>query len=417
VVKCESFHAGFWSARMKGLTAFNKEGNSVSAKEIHAKFELLPLLTGKLVFREIRLDGVRMVRLDAFKPSELPTGAVQGLQGLEHKQEEHKQEEKKRFAFLKALRIVEISDAAVDWQLADGRTKLQLEGVNLQVSLDAQGGGGGELSVLRGSWMEMVRFKDLRTGVKLLDGVVQLEGLQAACGEGEAKASAQVDLAPPQPFSLRAEATGVDLEKMSDELPALRLSGQARATFEMQGSLAEEASWKGSAKLVVEDGKFKGVSLFQMLGQIFQIQEISNFKVKQGVATLRIGDRKIWVDEFNIDGGDMALSAPGTLDFDRKLALHARLAVPERLLSGRVAQMLSGGFSPPDAAGLRSIAFDVGGTVDKPSTNLMEKAVGEGLGGVVNQLLGVFLKPKKPDKPEAKEAAAEAKEAAAEVPK
>jgi len=253
--------------------------------------------------------------------------------------------------------------------------------------------------------MEMVRFKDVRSGLRLHDGVLEAEGLEAACGEGLVKGAALVALEPPQMFSCWVEATDVDLEKMSAELPSLRIAGKARAAFHMQGAASEEASWTGAAKLEVEEGKFKGISLFQMLGQIFQIQELTNFRVRQGLVSLRIAEEKIWLDELNIDGGDLALSAPGTVDFRRNLALNAKLVVPERLLSGRVAQMLSNGFSAPDAAGLRSIVFQVGGTLDKPSTNLMEKVVGEGLGGIVNQLLGGFLKQKKAEKVDATEAA------------
>ncbi len=411
VVKFESFSAGFWSARLKNLTASDQEGDALSTKEVYAKLELLPLLTGRLVFREIRLNGVRLVRIEASRvaaaeePVRVPVDAAADS--------ERKKREANRVVFLRALRSLQVSDAAVDWQLADGRTKLQLEGVDLQVRMDAHGGGGGEVSILQGSWMEMVRFKDVRSGLRLHDGVLEAEGLEAACGEGLVKGAAQLALEPPQMFSCRVEATDVDLEKMSAELPTLRIAGKARAAFQMQGAASEDASWTGTAKLEVEEGKFKGISLFQMLGQIFQIQELSNFRVRQGLVSLRIAEKKIWLDELHIDGGDLALSAPGTVDFRRNLALNAKLVVPERLLNGRVAQMLSNGFSAPDAAGLRSIVFQVGGTLDKPSTNLMEKAVGEGLGGIVNQLLGGFLKPKKAEKTENTDAT----EAATGVPK
>jgi hypothetical protein len=295
----------------------------------------------------------------------------------------------------------------MDWQLADGRTKLQVEGADFRLRLNEETSGAGELVARRGTWMDMVQVKDLQAKLRLAEGKLHLESLGAACGEGRVTGSGEIALRLPQPFAFELKATEVDLEKMSDELPSLRLSGSARGGVQLQGTLAEEASWKGEAKLEIQNGKLRGISLLQMIGQVFQMQEIANFQLKQGLVSARIADKKIWLETLQMDGGDLALSAPGTVDFERNVALSAKLSVPEKLLTGRVAQLLSRGFGAPDDRGLRSIAFQVGGTLEKPSTDLLEKVVGEGLGGVVNQLLGGFLKPRKAESAEPKEASKE----------
>lgn len=409
-VKCESFQPGFWSAtRMTRLTASNQDGSSVYANEAYVKLELLPLLLGRLVFREIRLEGVRLICMESTNSrgagllgTELPKTTVQpGAAG-------GKTAASRRVALLKALRILSVSEAAVDWQLADGRTKLQMEGVDFRLRLNEESAGSGELTADRCTWMDVMLFKEVCTEMRLADGTLHMEAIKAACGEGSVTGSGNVALFAPQPFGLRLKAADIDLEKMSDELPSLRLSGIAQGTLQIEGSIVDEATWAGGARVEIRDGKLRGINLLQMIGQVFQIQELSNFQIKQGLASVRIAERRLWLDELKLDGGDLVLNAPGTLDFQRNLALNAKLSVPERLLSGRVAQLLSRGFSAPDQAGLRSIAFQVSGTLDKPSTNLMDKVVGEGLGGVVNQLLGGFLKPRKVEKTEQKEAPAEA---------
>ena len=402
-VKCESFQPGFWSAtRMTRLTAANQDGSSLSANDAYIKLELLPLLTGGLVFREIRLEGVRLVCIEAHQGQ--PAQSASSGNAVKEPQAKEGQ----RMKLLKALRVLNITEAAVDWQLADGRTKLQLEGVDFRLRLNDDGVGAGEFTATRGTWMDVVQVRDLRAGLALAGDAVHLEDIRATCGEGPVAGSGEVNLLSPQPFAFRVNAKDVDMEKMSNDLPSLRLAGKAQGALQIQGSLADDGSWTGGGKIEIQEGKLKGVSLLQMIGQIFQIQEIANFQIKKGLVNLRIADRKILLDEFVLDGGDLLLAAPGSLDFQRNVALNAKLSVPERLLNGRVAQLLSRGFGAPDEAGLRSIAFQVGGTLDKPSTNLMEKAVGEGLGGVVNQLLGGFLKPRKVEKQETKEAPAEA---------
>ena len=414
-VKCESFQPGFWSAtRMTRLTASNQEGSALSANEVFVKVELLPLLAGQLVFREIRLEGVRLVRIEGHKAVATNTaasivvnsGPEGDASGGSAKASQDK--EGQRLKLLRALRVLSVSEAAVDWQLADGRTKLQLEGVDLRLRLNDEGAGAGEFTASRGKWMDVMQARDLRAVLRFEGNALRVDDIRATCGEGPVAGSGEVNLLSPQPFAFKVNAKDVDLEKMSSELPSLRLSGKAQAGLQIQGSLADDGSWTGTGNLEIVQGKLKGVNLLQMIGQIFQIQEIANFQIKKGLVNLRIADRKIFLDEFLLDGGDLLLAAPGTLDFQRNVALDAKLSVPERLLNGRVAQLLSKGFGAPDEAGLRSIAFQVGGTLEKPSTNLMEKAVGEGLGGVVNQLLGGFLKTRKVEKQEPKEAPAEA---------
>ena len=404
-VKCEAFEPGFWSGtRMTRVTASNQDGSSVSANEAYVKLELLPLVVGRLVFREIRLEGVRVICIEPSRPR---AGAENSEGAGTPEGAKRKDIETKRLALLKALRVLHVSEAAVDWQLADGRTKLQMEGVALRLQLNEKNTGSGELTVNRCTWMDVIVLKAGRAEMRLVDGLLHLDAIKAGCGEGGVAGSGEVALFSPQSFALRLNAEAVDLEKMSDELPNLRLSGKAQGGLQIEGSLVDEASWRGGAKLEIRDGKLRGVNLLQMIGQVFQIQEISNFQIKQGVANVRIAERRLWLDEFKLDGGDLLLSAPGTLDFERNLALNAKLSVPERLLNGRVAQLLSRGFSAPDDAGLRSIGFQVSGTLEKPSTNLLDKVVGEGLGGVVNQLLGGFLKPRKVEKMEQKEASTE----------
>jgi len=421
-VKCESFQPGLWSAtRMTRLTASGQDGSSLSANDAYVKLELLPLLTGRLVFREIRITGVRLVCIEPLGPAGAARGSATAAQAGEpspnqtspgHESpadsELFKNLRAGRVSLLKTLRALTISDAAIDWQLADGRTKMQMEGMDLQLQLDEAGAGTGAWTAARGTWMDLVQVKDLQANLRLAAGTLNIEEIKAACGEGGIRGAAEFAFDAPEPFSFHLEAAEVDLEKMSEELPSLRLSGKAEGGLWMHGMLAEEASWTGGAKLGITNGRLKGVGLLQMIGQVFQIQEIANFQVRHGLASLRIADRKIWLDALTMDGGDLLLSAPGTVDFQRNLALDAKLSVPDRLLNGRVAQLLSRGFSGADEKGLRSIAFQIAGTIDKPSTNLLDKVVGEGLGGVVNQLLGGFLKPRKAEKTDSKEPSTEA---------
>jgi hypothetical protein len=419
LVSYESFKPGLFNAtRITRLKAADQEGRSFSATEARVKLAVWPLLRGRLVFREIRLNEPRILVVEppnpetanaATPPASIAPSAVNPSVQIDQSGTA------RRFAILNGLRTLRVTDASLEWHLADGRTKLQVEGLNVQLDMEAEAAsevragqnstptGTGNLSIQRLLWMDAFQATDLRSGVAIADNAVQVKDIQAACGEGIVKGEGRVGILAPQAFSLRVDATGVDLEKMSADLPSLRLEGKAKGNLAVEGVASDDASWRGTATLQVEEGRFKGVSVLQMIGQVFQIQELSNFKIRHGSANLRIADKKVLLDEFQLDGNDVALSAPGSLDFGRNLALSAKLTVSEKLIGGKMLQLLSG-FGPPDETGMRSIGFQVGGTLERPTTNLLEKAVGGGLGGVVNQLLGGFLKGRKIEKPAQKEA-------------
>lgn len=398
----------FSSTRMHNVTATDNDGNSLFAKEGKVRLKVVPLLTGKFVFRDVTLNGVRYVRVEKGRGEK--QGQPASVQPIPQGEPKHVSDGLRlnsgQSKMLGSLRSLKLLNVTLDWQLADGRTKLQMEGADLRVNLEPTGSGDGEFMFNGCTWMEMLRVTDGKANFKMATGTLRAESIEAVCGGGKITGTAAASLGAPQSFSLELNAAEVDLDRMTADLPSLRLAGKAEGQVRLGGDLARDASWTGDARMHVTDGKFKGLSLFQMLGQLLQIQELSQLQVKEAVMNARIADRKIQWEEFQLNGGDIRLSALGSIDFERNLALNTTLKLQEKMLSGRVSQILGRSFTAPDSDGLRSVAFQVGGTIDKPSTNLMEKVVGDGLGGVLNQVLGGFLKPRKT---EAKEAPPEQK--------
>ncbi len=390
-VRFEEFSPGVWSAtRLSKLKASTPSGLSLSAREVMLRIQPLYLLGGRIVVSELKMDGLRVVKMESSEAGP----AVDSSAG-ENRSTGGGWVGAKRDTLLRALRAVQVTDAALDWVAADGRTKWQLEGAELQFNPDSSGGGSGFFKARLSTWMEAVQLKNIEGGLLLRESQLSLEDIQASCGGGGVRGSAELRWKDRYPFSLEFSTQGVDLEKMTEELPSLRLAGQARGGLRLEGDAEQAETWRGTAAVDLQEGKFKGVNVLQMIGQIFQIQEITNLKVREGRLRARIEDSKVHLDEIHLDAGDVVLSAPGSLDFKRNLALNAQLSLQQRLLSGRISQMLGNSFSPADDTGRRSIAFQVAGSLDKPTTNLLEKVAGEGLGGVVSQLLGGFLKPRK----------------------
>lgn len=377
----------FKGSRITGLTASREGGSCLSAREVFVRPRLLSLIKGQFVLSDIRVEEARLVLVDAPKTPKQTTSDA-----------------KTQAALIKdgrprlSIRSLAIKNAALDWIDARGKSCLQLEGITLKVSNIGDINGSGGLTVQKGTLYETLPFKDLTAPIHIENDHYTLPNIHAVSGGGsiDAKAEAFASQAD-MPFSFSGSAKDIDLGRLSEDIPSLQSSGRAHASIELSGLLKKSESFQGKGEALLEDGFLKGFGLLQSIGQVFQISELTNLKIQKANAAFSIANRKITLSELQLSGSDVTISAPGEIDFEQRLNLQAKLSLPEKMLQGKVLQMFSDRFSPLDETGRRSIAFQVAGTVDKPKPNILEKLVGDNVGGVLNKLLGGFLKPKKAD--------------------
>jgi len=401
-VRFESFRPGIFGVTDLGnFTAFNTSGDSLSAREISLQLRLLPLLNGKVVVSSLNVTDLRLVRLE---PAPVLTGTAPN--GDVAAQKETSSTGPLPFALrnpLTALHELTVTNASLDWQRADGRSKMQMVGVD--ISLRAVGGGKseGEVHIKQGTFLEMVALTGFESSLEFSNQTLLAKRFTARCGGGLVEGSAEWGMADIQPFTLRLSGTGVDLAVMSEELPGTRLSGAAEGALEVRGTRVVKPSWAGGGRLDIRDGTMPKLQLLKAIGQITQIQELATLKLQLAEVRFRIGEGSLWLDPLKLNGGDIVFLAPGRVGFAGELELNAQLTLPGRLLGGKMGQLLSGRFTAPDAEGRQSVAFQVTGTAQNPKTDLMERVVGGDLGKLVGGLLGGFLKPRKAEATEAKD--------------
>jgi uncharacterized protein involved in outer membrane biogenesis len=375
----------FKGSRITGLSASREGGSCLSAKEVFVRPRLLSLVRGQFVMSEIRVEGARLVLVDT------PRSQTQAVTDT-----------KTQVSLVKngkprlGIRRLILENAAFDWIDAKGKARIQMEGIELNLSNHGVEAGDGILRIARGTFYEVLPFQNLEAPIHISGGIYSCAPVRAISGGGTLEAS--IEATPRQqdiPFSATAEARDIDLERISQEIPSLRSTGKAQGKITLAGLLKNADTLRGEGVCTLENGILKGLGVLQSIGQVFQISELANLKVKKASAQFSVGNRKILLKELLVDGNDLTLSAPGEIDFEQRLNLNGKLALPEKMLSGKALQAFSDKFSPTDASGFRSIVFQVTGTVDKPKTNLLQKLVGDNLGGVINSLLGGFLKPKR----------------------
>src|ERR1700736_4275893 len=176
--------------------------------------------------------------------------------------------------------------------------------------------------------------------------------------------------------------------------PGGTLQGKLEGTLTADGKTTDPDALSGTGEIVLHDGQVRQYNLLVALGQIFQIEELTQLHLEQANAKYRIAPGVVNVDQLVMRSANIRLSATGTVTFRGKLHLNSRLAINEKI-RGQLYKPLRANFQPADEPGYYSLDFQVTGSVERPKTNLLDKVVGRDLKDFFNILRGKSDRPKK----------------------
>jgi hypothetical protein len=155
----------------------------------------------------------------------------------------------------------------------------------------------------------------------------------------------------------------------------------------------------GKGEIFLREGRVEQYRLLVLLGQILQIEELQELHLDQAEAKYHLSPGLVTIDELILRSPNIRLTATGTVGFDGALRLKSQLAINDRV-RGQLFRAIRDNFHPIDEPGLSAIEFQVGGTVDRPSTNLVERVVGRDISSMLNSFFGGKKdRPKKKKKP------------------
>ena len=118
---------------------------------------------------------------------------------------------------------------------------------------------------------------------------------------------------------------------------------------------------------------------------------MTQLDLEQADAKYHLKGNTVHVDDLILRSPNLRLTANGSVSLrGGKLALDSVLAINEKIRSQLFRGMRENFVATADP-GQYALQFHVGGTLDKPKTDLVERAVGadlKNLGGVIDALLG-----------------------------
>jgi type II secretion system protein N len=406
-------------------------GDFLEAKSFRLRPRLLPLLAKRLVIKDVSLIDPIVVwkqssegkwRLPPAHPSE--TAAILS-------EEEHVESEapppaaassppepppvaasiapaKTHDVLIPQVRSVNIVDGNFRFLDRSENLVAAFEEVNLHSSLRSATALRGSVKVAKLSLRDRFVIESLRSPVRYDEAELELAKISARAGEGDL--TGRFTMKPESsnsPFALSLKFRNVKADQIIAQAggPADILQGKLEGSLEASGSTAEADALSGTGEILLRDGQLKQYSLLVALGQVLQIEELTQLHLEQAEAKYHITPGLVTIDELVLRSLNIRLSATGTVTFEGKLRLDAQLAINEKIRD-QLYKPIRDNFQATNETGYSAVAFEVTGTVDRPKTNLVKKVVGSDLKDFVNSLFGG-----KTDRPKKKKKAANAEEA------
>ncbi len=396
--------------RISGITIPAEGANFLQATSFNAKYQLLPLLRKKLIIDSMVLDRPQIVWTQNDKGKwvlpALPESADEPKKPKTSKPEGSLAETPvRRGKEGRELEVVikgfEIRNAMIEFWDKAGTRVAQGSGVEMLYTTMREDRMEGTLRIGQLAWRDSVFLTKLESPFRYANGEIALTDLQAELAGGTLTGKASVNPeAEDAPFRVQLAGQKIDLGRASTEagLPPGQATGTLTLNVELEGNSREAHLAEGKGSIHVANAHLKQLEFFQTLGQVLQIPELADLRLREGRADFRIADEKAFIEDMLLQTPDLQLGAKGLLRIDGKVQLDARLGLSERL-TRQLPSALRENLTAADSTGVRSIPFKITGKLDRPKTDLLDSLIGGKIGSQFDDFVSnIFgLKKNKPD--------------------
>jgi len=291
------------------------------------------------------------------------------------------------------IKKIRLSDGSFHFLDHEKRNIALFDGVQFSSSMRDVDSIRGHVRIDKIVLRDRVFLSELRSPIRYDPSELELSGISAQIAKGQLTGDFSMEpQAEDSPFTVHASFRRVQADELVAEAGGSRdmIRGVLEGTFDATGKTAEPDALTGSGTILLQNGHVQQFAVLAALGQLLQIEELMQLDLEQAEAKYRLAGNTVLVDELLLRSPNLRLTATGSVSLRGKLALDSVLAINEKIRS-QLFRGIRENFVPTSEPGEYALQFHVGGTVDKPKTDLMERAVGadlKDLGGVIDALLG-----------------------------
>src|SRR6266568_659154 len=304
--------------------------------------------------------------------------------------------------FISEIHKVTLTDGSFHFLGRANEAVANFEGVGFRAAINNASALKGNARVSRVSLRERFFLQQLRSPFRYDSGGLDLSQISARVGGGDVTGRFTMQPeADESPFRIEMKFRGVQADQIISEAggPSGVLQGKLEGSLQTEGKTTDPDALAGSGEIFLHDGQLRQYNLLVALGQLFQIEELTQLHLDQAEAKYHLAPGVVTIDELVLRSPNIHLSATGTVNFRGKLHLNSRLAINEKIRD-QLFKPIRTNFQPTEEPGYSAVDFEVSGTLERPKTNLLEKVVGRDLKDLVNSFWGG-----KSDKPKKKKGA------------
>jgi AsmA-like protein len=304
-----------------------------------------------------------------------------------------KGEKQERAPYAPEIRRVKLADGAFHFLDGNGKVVARFTGVDFRSSLRNTTALSGTIEIEKTSLRDKFFLENLQSPLRYDPAILDFTKVSAKADGGQI--TGRFSMRPQEedsPFTARIQFHDLQADRIVTEAggPKAIVKGRLEGMLEAAGKTADPNALTGHGEIFLRDGEVQQYSLLVALGQILQIEELTQLHLEQAEVKYHLSPGLISVDQLLLRSTNIRLSATGTITFAGKLRLESQLAINEKI-RGQLFRAIRDNFQPTSEPGYGAVAFQVSGNVDHPKTNLMDKLVGgdlKNLGGVLNSLFG-----------------------------
>jgi len=427
-----------WSGlKLSGITiaqgTTGTSGNFLEAKNFGLRIAFFSLFSRRLMIKEVSLVSPNVVwpqnadgkwRLPDLRP-ERPENAPKNVAAATSSAEESEKTEMSSespvparpskqpmalperkttapAAFMPEIHKVSLKDGNFRFLGRTNEVVANFEGVGFRATVNNASALKGNARVAKVSLRDRFFLQQLKSPLRYDASGLDLSQISARIGGGDV--TGRFTMQPEteeSPFRVEMKFRGVQADQIITEAggPGGVLQGKLEGSLQTEGKTTDPDALAGSGEVFLHDGQLRQYNLLVTLGQLFQIEELTQLHLDQAEAKYHLAPGVVTIDELVLRSANIHLSATGTVSFRGKLHLSSRLAINEKVRA-QLFKPIRTNFQPTEEPGYSAVDFEVSGTLERPKTNLLEKVVGRDLKDLVNSFWGG-----KSDKPKKKKGA------------
>ena len=295
-----------------------------------------------------------------------------------------------RLAVAPEVRRVTVKEGNFTFLDQTGKLVASFAGVVFRTNIRSAQTFRGDAKVARVSLRDRFFLDQLRSPLRYEPDVLELSKISARVAEGEVNGYfAMQPEAEDSPFTTSVKFHDVLADQLVENAggPKGMVKGKLEGKFQASGKTSDPEALVGQGEIFLREGRVQQYRLLVLLGQILQIEELQELHLEQADAKYHLSPGLVTIDELVLRSPNIRLTASGTVAFDGRLQLNSQLAINDRV-RGQLFKAIRENFHRIDDPGYSAIEFQVGGTVERPSTNLVEQVVGRDISSMLNSFFG-----------------------------